>query len=108
MTRSRLVLAAALLLSTAASAEPPHEHTPAKNSPLFDKLAALAGTWTTTHEGKTLTAIQSRVSSNGSVIIETMFPGSPHEMTNVYHQDGEEVVVTHYCAIGNQPPAGGL
>jgi hypothetical protein len=34
---------------------------------------------------------------------EIMFPGSEHEMTNVYHLDGNELVVTHYCAAGNQP-----
>jgi hypothetical protein len=32
-----------------------------------------------------------------------MFPGSPSEMTNLYHMDGSEAVVTHYCAAGNQP-----
>jgi hypothetical protein len=24
-------------------------------------------------------------------------------MTNVYHLDGPSIVVTHYCAMGNQP-----
>ncbi len=28
------------------------------------------------------------VSSNDSIVRETMFPGTPHEMTNVYHLDG--------------------
>jgi hypothetical protein len=32
-----------------------------------------------------------------------MFPGEPHEMTNLYHMDGTDVVCTHYCAAGNQP-----
>jgi len=26
-----------------------------------------------------------------------------HEMTNVYHMDGPTLVMTHYCAAGNQP-----
>jgi hypothetical protein len=32
-----------------------------------------------------------------------MFPGTPHEMTNMYHLDGDGVIATHYCAMGNQP-----
>ena len=32
-----------------------------------------------------------------------MFPGDPHEMTNLYHMDGTHLVITHYCAAGNQP-----
>jgi hypothetical protein len=32
-----------------------------------------------------------------------MFPGSPNEMTNMYSIDGDSILVTHYCALGNQP-----
>jgi hypothetical protein len=35
--------------------------------------------------------------------METLFPGSPHEMRSVYFLDGGELVLTHYCAMGNQP-----
>ena len=34
---------------------------------------------------------------------ETMFPGEAHEMTNLYHMDGGDLVITHYCTVGNQP-----
>ena len=27
----------------------------------------------------------------------------PHEMVSVYHLDGDELRMTHYCAAGNQP-----
>ena len=30
-------------------------------------------------------------------------PGTDHEMVSVYHADGKDVVMTHYCAFGNQP-----
>lgn len=68
----------------------------------FERIKALAGTWESTsadHPGTTVFA----VSSNGSVVREIMLPGTEHEMTNVYHMDGPDLVVTHYCAIGNQP-----
>ena len=41
--------------------------------------------------------------SGDSAVIETMFPGSNHEMINMYHEDGDAVVLTHYCMLGNQP-----
>ena len=43
------------------------------------------------------------VTAANSVVIETMFPGSDHEMVNTYHIDGDNLVMTHYCAMGNQP-----
>ncbi len=32
-----------------------------------------------------------------------MYPGMEHEMTNMYTLDGNTLVMTHYCAGGNQP-----
>jgi hypothetical protein len=71
----------------------------------FDKLAAMAGTWEVTvkeMEGVKGTSVLS-VSSMGSVVREIMGPGAEHEMTNVYHLDGPDLVMTHYCGAGNQP-----
>ena len=39
----------------------------------------------------------------GTALIETQFPGTGHEMTSVYHLDGDDLRMTHYCAMGNQP-----
>ncbi len=35
--------------------------------------------------------------------METMNPGTDHEMINMYYLDGDELVLTHYCSAGNQP-----
>jgi hypothetical protein len=43
------------------------------------------------------------VTAVGSAVVETVFPGSPHEMVTVYHADGPDLVLTHYCIEGNQP-----
>ena len=43
------------------------------------------------------------VSAAGTVVMETMGPGTEHEMINMYYQDGDDLVLTHYCAGGNQP-----
>lgn len=81
----------------------------------FDRLAAMAGTWTGTAagEGEAADAEEAsagmqvthefKVSANGSVVMETMNPGTEHEMINMYHLDGDDLVLTHYCAGGNQP-----
>jgi hypothetical protein len=36
-------------------------------------------------------------------VVETLFPGAPHEVTTIYHRDGNDMVLTHDCAGGNQP-----
>lgn len=77
--------------------------TPAAEA-LLARVKALEGTWELESEdGTRQVASVFTVSSHGSVVREVMFPGSEHEMTNVYHLDGSELVMTHYCAEGNQP-----
>ncbi len=44
-----------------------------------------------------------RTIANGTVAVETAFPGEPHEMITVFHLNGAKLVMTHYCAAGNQP-----
>ena len=44
-----------------------------------------------------------RLTGAGSALVETDFPDSGHEMVSVYHLDGEDLRLTHYCAAGNQP-----
>lgn len=72
----------------------------------FEKLKSLAGTWQGTgSEGdQSMPAeVRYRVTGGGSAVVETMFPDTPHEMVSVYHMDGDALVMTHYCAAGNQP-----
>jgi hypothetical protein len=35
--------------------------------------------------------------------METQFPGGDHEMVTLYTVEGGQLVLTHYCAAGNQP-----
>jgi hypothetical protein len=79
--------------------------TPAK-SPQFEALKALAGDWVEIgKDGKPTDKLVSsiRVTAAGSAIQETLFPGTDHEMVTMYHLDGEALVLTHYCMLGNQP-----
>ena len=82
--------------------EPP----PYEGSDALKSMKALAGTWEGTHtmHGKEIPAtIEYKVSSNGSTVVETMFPGTAHEMVNVYHDKSGKLAMTHYCSVGNQP-----
>ncbi len=78
--------------------------TDSQKAALIERVKSLAGTWETTDDkGVRQTASIFTVSSAGSAVREVMFPDSPHEMTNMYTMDGPSLVVTHYCAMGNQP-----
>src|SRR5581483_8190768 len=41
--------------------------------------------------------------AGGSAVHETLFPGQPHEIISIYTADGPDLVMTHYCVLGNQP-----
>jgi hypothetical protein len=72
----------------------------------LEKLKKLAGTWVAADkDGKPTDKVVSvvRVTAGGSVVEETLFPGSPMEMVSLYHRDGADLVMTHYCMLGNQP-----
>lgn len=76
------------------------------SSAKLDVFKQLAGDWVNVGEnGKATDQVIStyRVTAGGSAVLETIFPGSDHEMVTVYHEDGENVVLTHYCVLGNQP-----
>ena len=80
----------------------------ADDDTVMARLAELEGEWILLDEnGEETDVIGStfRITSAGSAIMERMFPDSPdgHEMLNVYHADGDRVLMTHYCAAGNQP-----
>ena len=80
--------------------------TAAATHPALERLKKLAGTWVAAGEdGKPTDQVVSviKVTAAGSAVQETIMPGSGHEMVSMYHQDGKDVVMTHYCALGNQP-----
>ena len=76
-------------------------------SPELEKMKNLAGTWTGT--GKQANGkedpitVTYRVTSGGSAVEETIFPGGPQEMISMYHDNNGKLTMTHYCVLGNQP-----
>ncbi len=84
----------------------------------FGRIKTLAGTWKaeTSQEPKDIDhgkekrenhqgelEVIYKLTGAGSALMETQFPGTGHEMVSVYHLDGEDLRMTHYCAVGNQP-----
>ncbi len=66
---------------------------------IFEKIKSLSGEWE--HKGQV--ALSVRVIAAGSAVVQREFPGSPMEMITVYHLDGDDVMLNHYCVLGNQP-----
>lgn len=69
------------------------------------RLKTLAGQWrghVVTEDGPAAEIVFS-VTAGGSTVVEKLFPGTEHEMVSMYHLDGGDLVLTHYCGMGNQP-----
>ena len=73
-----------------------------KAHPLFDQLKKLEGTWDSDNKDHPCTILY-KVSSGGSILVETIKMGNGGEMVTVYHPDGDCLAMTHYCMLGNQP-----
>jgi hypothetical protein len=70
----------------------------------LNRFKQLAGEWEGKEVGSGAAARASyKVTSAGSAVAETLFPGTPEEMITMIHEDGAALAMTHYCALGNQP-----
>ena len=80
-----------------------------KESAALDKLRALSGDWEGTFawsgarnaSGKM--DAQYYATGNGSAVVENLVQDGVPSMTSVYHLDGPELRMTHFCAAQNQP-----
>lgn len=73
----------------------------------FQDVKGLAGRWmgtATESDGKTSpVTVEYRVTSAGSAVEERLMGGTPHEMVDMYYDEGNGLVMMHYCAFGNRP-----
>jgi hypothetical protein len=89
-----LVLAALLCGGLAFAAE--------KGNPAWEKLKTLAGDWEAEGSmGKS--QISYKVVSGGTALMETIREPNGAEMVTLIHPDGDRLLLTHYCSLGNQP-----
>jgi hypothetical protein len=72
----------------------------------FDQLKSLAGEWQgqSSMGGQTFPVkLKYEVISGGSAVMETMQGGTEPAMVSVYHENGDKLMMTHYCSGNNQP-----
>lgn len=112
---SILVIAMTLIVPAALADDVPQGSRILDAEGAFDVLKHLEGTW----EGEALvvpvgaskedgvqstTTVKYETIANDTSVMATFAEGSPMEMVSLYHLDGKnELVHTHYCAVGNQP-----
>lgn len=124
---NRAILAASILalgltpgLSAGQSKGQPKAASGAPEAVVYDAasamafLATLSGEWQAgsgaTHEhggsaaprpsGNSLTF---RTKAAGSAVVQTTRAGQPGEMETIFHMDGDQLLLTHYCALQNAP-----
>jgi hypothetical protein len=109
---SLVLLVGAVLFAAVAADEPAKAAKKPSTDPkdvgaAFDRLKQLAGDWQFANpkdEGSKGKIVERyRLTAGGSAIVETHFPGDEHEMVTIYHRDGDQLLLTHYCHLGNQP-----
>jgi hypothetical protein len=75
----------------------------------FGSLKALVGDWAGTLEwtgARTGTGSMNAayyLTGNGSALVENLIVDGATVMTSVYHLDGTDIRMTHYCGAQNQP-----
>jgi hypothetical protein len=99
---------AGFAMATARGDDGGKEKSPITAKAAFEQLKTLKGTWKNKVESKEHppsddAKVIYRLTGAGSALMETDFPESDHEMVSVYHLDGDDLRMTHYCAAGNQP-----
>ena len=103
MNRAIAFVGLFLLVTGLANADPAEK--------TLTRLRSLVGDWEGTFEwtgGRTGSGKSRAVyhlTGNGSAVIEDLYMGdqTAPSMTSVYHLDGADLRMTHYCAAQNQP-----
>jgi hypothetical protein len=100
MNRNRVAISLVVLLAAVAA----QAQSSAQQS--FDSIKALAGTW----EGKTQKSepveVSFRVTAAGSAVMSEIVShmnDRSEDMITMFNMDGKRLLLTHYCAAGNQP-----
>jgi hypothetical protein len=68
----------------------------------FASLKSLAGNWTGKGSGGHPVQVSYRVTANGTALMSEINAGT-EDMITMFHLDGSRLLLTHYCASGNQP-----
>lgn len=97
-------LAAAAFTAIAGSRTASEE--PSEAARAFETFKSLAGEWRGENAKGDPVSITYEVAAGDSAVLERFVHAGadgPMTMLTVYHLDGEDLMLTHYCIAGNQP-----
>ena len=78
-------------------------------APAFEQLKKLVGSWEGTAQwsGARIDSypmnVRYSLTGNGSALVEDLITEKVPVMTSIYHLDGNDLRLTHFCGAGNQP-----
>ena len=102
MRKHNLFLATLLLASAAAYSAGVKGDGAVDSAAAFGRLKTLVGEWQSdTKMGKTHLTYE--LIAGGTVLVERESGEKMPVMLTMYHLDGNRLMLTHYCAAGNQP-----
>jgi hypothetical protein len=67
----------------------------------FEELKALNGSWEGKEANGNVVQVDYRVTSGGSALMSEI--KGKEDMISMFNLDGDRLLLTHYCAAGNQP-----
>jgi hypothetical protein len=73
-----------------------------KTNPAWERMKSLVGSWEG-REGDQPVSVTYTLVSNGSSLMESLNGAHDVNMVTMYAPDGDAIVATHDCAVGNQP-----
>ena len=69
----------------------------------LSSLKVLVGEWKGTDTDGKPHKVAYALSSGGTSLTETLTPPDNPAMTTMYYSDGDQLMLTHYCSLNNQP-----
>jgi len=92
-----------ILLAIAIAASAASQDAPASRSTAtFAQMKSLAGEWKAVQEGVTVTETY-KLTANGTALMAETHPANEPSMITMITVDGDRLIATHYCVVGNQP-----
>lgn len=101
MKRFLCMLSILFLTTSLVAAAPPES----KGTSAMERMKSLEGVWEGKDPEGNAVTISYKLVSAGSSVEETIDHGKMgHDaMVTMYHLDGDKLMMTHYCSMGNQP-----
>lgn len=92
-----------VMLAVALTASAAYAQTDAQKA--FATLKTLPGTWEGTgmegRDSNMAVRVDFKITGGGSAVMSEIL--GHEDMVSMFHMDGDRLLMTHYCAVGNQP-----